>query len=248
MLMVRKIKRVSTVPKPELNIDWRMKQNDFSQRVRELESSAVRTRAYLAEVYAQMFPHESFPAGRPISLVVIKISYEMMMRYYKSTGKTPPEKVVINHKAAMAFNFEGFETQLRWILESQNNQGETMKTKTKDKKEKEKKGTTGQRYIEIFDSGKRLSDKQIAEAINREFGKDHDADKVAQYRGYYNSGKIAGQKSKPKEKIAAYIPKADRPATSVAPKVKVKKVVKTKPAPAPEETEEDDNEEVEASE
>lgn len=200
----------------------------FIQSCRSFQYSTPKLRKYVAEIYNKTFPKNPYPDHQPIKLVINAVAYELMYRAYKATNKPIPKQIIQNHKASVNFKPEELQGAVRDIIDIQLKQqgdNENMKTKSvlpkkptptapspekqaqinhKAKVESKKKMTAGRRYLEIFESAKKLSDAQIAEIINKEFpDKGHKVSDVAKYRGYFNRGKIAGQKSKPKNPITA---------------------------------------------
>lgn len=165
-------------------------------------------RGYVTEEFKKVFPEKAVPEDKPIKLITLAIAYELMVRGYKQANLVPSDKIKRNHKAAINYRPDDFDSTMQQIVTREINlKGEnTMKTKKviikkKVKAErvtKEKKVTLAQRYSEIFESGKKLTDKEIVALINKEFGKDQAVERVAVYRSLYNAGKLAGQKNKPK--------------------------------------------------
>jgi hypothetical protein len=200
-----------------------IRSNQFLDSYRKYEYSTPQLRSFLYQEYKRVFPNKVYPEGQSLVLVRMAIGYELVVQDYKENGFAIPEAVKQNHEAALNFDISKFAEPIRGTLKYQiQNQGEneTMKTKkavlvkkapklspeakaeagVKEKKVKKEKvrGNLGLRYIEIFGSGKKLSNERISEMINKEFGKNHTPERVAVYRSLYNSGRIAGQKEKPK--------------------------------------------------
>jgi hypothetical protein len=232
-MKIKRVVRVSSASKPKEPTEQQdfNQSNTFVANCKKYEYSIPQLRSFLSQEYTRVFPSNPYPENEPMELIRLAIAYELTVRDYKAKNLPVPEKVARNRQAAIKFNVAGFDEILRGILEEKikaQGENETMKTKTAvlvrkapkvspeakakinvaAKTESKSKLTAGQRYAQIFDTigaGKKLTDSQILETIKKEYpGKKHDLSKVAVYRGYYNNGRIAGQKGKPKVSVSEH--------------------------------------------
>lgn len=195
--------------------------------------SVPHLRSFLSQEYRRVFPSKPYPEGKPLPLVRLAIAYELLRRGYLLSKKPIPAKVEQNWRAAVAFEPQKLEASMQSLTQIQLKQpegGHDMKTQksvlvkskslkaspeakaqanAKAKAEaKPARVTVTGKYIELFDrqaKGAKLTDKQLAAEMRKAFPekKAYDEADIRAVRSLYNNGKLAGQKSKPKQPIEA---------------------------------------------
>lgn len=193
------------------------KLTDFLKEYDRTESISGKN-LLLAANYREIF-HADMPEGIPLELIKTKIAYKILAEYYEAAGVSMPEKTRINFQAAQAFDIEKMAPGMRSLMQitMKEKQEEEVAISKNGSKSKTKSKTAAQTgvahlYVEIFNAQptKQLTDTEIAELIKSKTGNLPSPKAIANFRCYYNAGRLSGQKGKPKEKIKSYRPKKNK--------------------------------------
>lgn len=207
-----------------LGNDAQKEVGEFLNHCNQYRYSVPQLRTYLGQTFPVVFPSKPYPDNISMKMVELAIAYELQVRGYKRCGLAIPEKVLVNHKAALSYDTTKFETTMRSLLEiNSKQQGEfTMKTakaipvrkapkvnaetKAKEnvaKKEKEKpvrvsvSGTYDALFARVV-AGEKLTDAMIAAEMRKAFPnkKAYTEADVKSVRPLYNKGKDEAKKAK----------------------------------------------------
>ena len=224
-IKVRKIKHLEERPQKSKTVNMD-NVNNFVYCCRNLQYAPIKLQEYLDENFKRIFPKRKNPKGETLGAVYLAIAYEIQKRCYDESRSEMPVAVREKYEAAVNFNLQQSEAGIGSIFEykhSTTNSGEpTMKSKTvvvrkkivpevKEKKQTEKRVSASAAFVACFSEmakGKRMTDAQVAEAVNKQTGKEYNEKDAKGYRAGYNRGALSGQTSKPEVSVEAYEPKA----------------------------------------
>ncbi len=177
----------------------------FGELWRQVDSDGSKRRL-IRDFWPSVVVTEEIP-DKPIEMLRLRLAYEFLALDHTLAKVSLPEKVAKNLEAARNYNIDGLSDSMKTFtkLTIQQQEGDKENMKTSKKAPKTNRVGVVHYYVEIFDAQAtaKLTDEQIAQAIEKKSGTKPTAKNVSSYRCYYNQGKLDGQKGKPKEPIKA---------------------------------------------
>lgn len=218
---------------------------EFSSEVR----STNRQKGVVQDWWRKTF-EEKMPQDKPLELLKLKLSYELLHRDYVSKGLPIPERVRSNYEASQEYNIDGLTDGLKQMIlislshedgSTDNKSGEGTKEESMVKKAVKKEEVKGvvkkekvfESFIRIFTANfkNKLTDEQLAKEMQKahpDKKETYDAKYMNFVRGVFNRGKLTSQKEAPKKALPAFDKKGEE--ISRAHKVEAKKTEVVKKA------------------
>lgn len=209
----------------------------------EDEKSPTQWKAFILQQWLLAF-NEAPPQGVGFQLLALKLKYHLNHEEAIAQGRALSQRFLRNYKAAMGLSLQGFEAELRYLLESKINAVKSTQTEeqkmankkqavvkaqaTKAKKtEGQPKGPAkGATWVGLFQEQPKVlrTDTQIAAEFKKRMGGTVDVCEkdVVKSRGFYNFGAFGKKFPAPKVALKEYKPGAEKEAAPVKVKAKVK--------------------------
>lgn len=172
--------------------------SSFNKEWTSAESNSAKHRV-IREFWEALIPGEKIPENIQVEMLGLRLSYEFLAMDHIIAKVQLPMKIAMNLEASRQYKVELLHKNMKALTEIE------LSTIEKGGKEMVKAKKTNRvevvhLYLEIFEKQAKdnLTDEQIACLIETKTGNKPTVKNVASYRCYYNQGKLAGQKSKPK--------------------------------------------------
>lgn len=177
----------------------------------------------IRRTYREVFGNKA-PLGTTKQQIRMAIAYKMQLAGYTLAGIRPPDRVVQNHDAALAFNVEAMTDNMKTLVHLNQHTEESQNEMAKAKKKKLKKKKTGQGqtvgpqgrqpyvgvktgmgitdfYVHTFgktQKKRKLSDVALCKAFTKEYPmspRKWEPQMVRAMRSLYNRGNLPPQES-----------------------------------------------------